>query len=162
MKFISFLFSILILFCFVILGFGQVSLERFSIGSSVIGSNISSIYTDYSGGQSIVFDLNGQNIILSQGFQQATTSGVSTHDLDTDFLGLVYPNPTMGIIKVDFPWKSAEATIVNQFGMVVRTFSLTQHSIYNIGDLPSGNYYINILSENKTHHLSYKIVLIKN
>lgn len=162
MRFISFLLSILILFCFAIVGIGQVSLERYGIGSSVIGSNIGSIYVDYTGGQPIVFDLNDQNNILSQGFQQATISGVSTHGLDTDFLVLVYPNPTKGIIKVDFPWKSADATIVNQFGIVVRSFSLTQYTIYDIGDLPSGNYYIRILNENKTHHLYYKIVLIKN
>lgn len=84
---------------------------------------------------------------------------VSTVDPDKTFL--VYPTITSGVVNVAVEKdveKIQQILVVDPQGRVIRKYNTeTQKTTINIGDLPKGNYYLNIYTQDKIE--AHKILL---
>ena len=76
-------------------------------------------------------------------------SGVKPHDNQQDIA--IYPNPTKGIVHVDFSDSEEDMSysIMSAFGQCLETGTLQSHEL-SLEKLPSGIYFVQFFSKNQT------------
>ncbi len=137
---------------------GQI-LEREVISSG--GNTIASSKVELSVtiGEPICKTHETTDLILSDGFeQQFDLFTLSVITIRKSKLSL-YPNPTMGRLKISSDETIHSISIVNAMGQVVKKYTIeSKNKELNMSDLPSGTYFIKV--DQNTAQLTSKFIKI--
>lgn len=157
------LLLILIGLCLASLSYGQ------SIKSYVITSAGTSLMSAEGGmyisvGEPMNTEIEGPEIMVSQGFLQIVLSGNSTatEDLLEEQI-TVYPNPTSANVLLDMPESEGtyQVLVHGQKGELIRSVKVVgQKNTLDFSDLTQGTYYMNVVKDNKQSE-TLKILKIK-
>jgi hypothetical protein len=152
-----------ITFLCVITGF---AMEAQSISPSIISSagstqNASGITMNWTLGEPVVGLMTNQGLQISNGYhKQLNLEVLSTQETNIEASILMYPNPVTDYLIVHNKSDTkAQFVLYNELGQPVIEQSLqTDENKINLGNLSSGIYIINIITEKSSKTNSYKLI----
>lgn len=105
-------------------------------------------------GEIAISTLHGENMILTQGFQQALDFGVGIQKNEIDWTISVYPNPVHNELNIRFDLRESKDFLLEIQDVTGRILMLEPHENVNPGDLViintsdfvSGVYFLRILT----------------
>lgn len=129
--------------------------ERQVIGSAGGSVTATGLQVSNTVGETITVTATSSSVILTQGFQQASTGSVGIEDVELGFAMKAYPSPTSGTVTLDFSVEKEQQLSIAVFDMQGRQVLPAQklhikdkmlHSI-NMESIAPGNYFIHLFNE---------------
>lgn len=102
--------------------FGQITAERFVIGSAGATATASTLLVDYTIGETVVTTSTGNNFVVTQGFHQPTDQQVSTGTDPISLTVRAFPNPTQHTVHIT-------ATMATQQQLTMAIYNVSGQSV---------------------------------
>ena len=132
----------------------QIEIVPSVIASSGAYGQNESFSISWTLGEIATTTLHGENMILTQGFQQALDFGVGIQKNEIDWTISVYPNPVHNELNIRFDLRESKDFLLEIQDVTGRILMLEPHENVNPGDLViintsdfvSGVYFLRILT----------------
>lgn len=123
-------------FCILAINAQEISLEPSVIASAGGYAENGNISLSWTLGEIAVTTLYGDNMILTQGFQQPYTLGTSINLNDNvDWNIKAFPNPVRSELKIEFDLNKGDDFWIEIQDVTGRTIQLKQHKEVQSGDI---------------------------
>jgi len=100
------------------------------------------------------------NAVLTQGFHQPEIKITGLEDLSPDWAMSVFPNPTSGLLNVQFEpqTETLQFSIIDLGGKQVLSSRSSQSFQLHLEQLAPGSYFLNVRSQNGSLRKTYQIL----
>ena len=136
--------------------FLSLSLNAQQVSPTVIANagghgEASGMSVDWTLGELAITTLTDGNNVLTQGFHQPNLLSVNVVDKRPDIAMKLYPNPTANILRVEREGvETLDLQLLSIDGRVALSNRLEgSHTEMEVGNLPSGNYILNVILDDK-------------
>ncbi len=132
----------------------QIEMDRSIISASGGFSETDNFSISWTLGELAITSLNGDHMILTQGFQQALNAGTGVTKNEPNWNILVYPNPVHDILNIHFDLRESKDFLIelqDVSGRILKQVPL-QNILpgdlmhINFSDFVSGVYFLRILT----------------
>lgn len=139
--------------------YGQITAERFVIGSAGATAIASTLLVDYTVGETVVATASGNSFVVTQGFHQPIDQQVSTGIDPLDLTVHAFPNPTQHTVHITATTASQQQltmaiyNVSGQSVMPLRSFRVADQWSHTLdfSGLASGTYIVHIKNQDASY-----------
>ena len=129
------------------------------ISSSGMSFQNQNCFVSFTIGETITGNLQNENCVVSQGFQQAWSNATSIVENSGENVVSLYPNPTNNILNIVglIPGKAARMKISDIKGNTILETNITENCSFDVSNLPKG-FYIAIIDFGESRQIEKLII----